>query len=195
MSDNLVRLCRVNQGNEPTRELRLDQTQEVPTEALQLGQAKPEFRPGVAPIPAEQPSEPTLSFEPTLPPGAIVTSGDLKKPKLPLRDRLRLLRSGGRWSVAGAVFLLVCWGLSATGGGDFTSASLALVLVLAVSIGLFGLLRLVGGMVLEKMMGRTRRSAILSHVVIGVFLIAAGFSYLATIDWVVGAWNFLRGVR
>lgn len=189
----------MTEGTEPTRDLRLDRTQEIPTEALQA-QPKPnqtDYRPGVAAVPAQRQVEQTVSFEPTLVPGQIVTSGQLKRPDVPLGVRMRQLKIGGRWSVAGAIFLLVCWGLFAASAtdGDHSQATLALLLVFVVAAGLFALSRLVGSVVLEKMMGRTRRGAWLSHAFVGLFLAAAGFSYLSTISWVVDAWNFLRGVR
>lgn len=191
----------MTEGTDPTHELRLDRTQEIPTEALHPQQGRPgqqDFRTGVAAVPTQRQVDQTVSFEPTLAPGQIVTSGQLKRPDVPLNVRLRQLKAGGRWSVAGAIFLLLSWGLwavSAGGDSDHGTATLALFLVLVVAVGLFALSRLVGGVVLEKIMGRTRRSAWLSHAFIGLFLVAAGVSYLSSIDWVVDAWNFLRGVR
>jgi hypothetical protein len=190
----------VTEGTEPTRELRLDRTQEIPTEALNTQQPRPgqkDFKTGVAAVPAQRQVEQTATFEPTLAPGQIVTSGQLKRPDVPFAVRMRQLKAGGRWSVAGAIFLLVSWGLWAASAtdGDHASATLALFLIFVVAVGLFALSRIVGGVVLEKIMGRTRRSAWLSHAVIGLFLVVAGISYLRSIDWIVDAWNFLRGVR
>ncbi|MEV4411966.1 hypothetical protein [Catellatospora sp. NPDC049609] len=190
----------MTEGTEPTHELRLDRTQEIPTETLHTQQPRAgqtDFKTGKAAVPAQRQVEQTVSFEPTLVPGQIVTSGQLKRPDVPLGVRMRQLKAGGRWSVAGAIFLLVCWGLwaASAGDGDHGVATLALFLILLVGVGLFALSRLVGSVVLEKIMGRTRRSAWLSHAFIGVFLVAAGISYLSSIGWVVDAWNFLRGVR
>ncbi|RKE07613.1 hypothetical protein C8E86_2446 [Catellatospora citrea] len=194
-------MCGVTEGTDPTQELRFDRTQEIPTEALQTQQPGPgqkDFKTGVAAVPAQRQVEHTVSFEPTLAPGQIVTSGHLKRPDVPFGVRMRQLKAGGRWSVAGAIFLLVSWGLWAASAGadsDHASATLALFLIVLVGVGLFALCRLVGGVVLEKLMGRSRRSAWLSHAVIGVYLVVAGGSYLSSIGWVVDAWNFLRGVR
>ncbi|WP_144121104.1 hypothetical protein [Catellatospora sichuanensis] len=191
----------MTEGTDPTQELRFDRTQEIPTEAFQTQQGKPgaaDFKTGVAAVPAQRQVEQTASFEPTLAPGQIVTSGHLKRPDVPFGVRMRQLKAGGRWSVAGAIFLLVSWGLFAASAGadsDHGTATLALVLIFVVAVGLFALSRLVGGVVLEKIMGRTRRSAWLSHAVIGLFLVVAGAQYLRSISWVVDAWNFLRGVR
>ncbi|MBV1856747.1 hypothetical protein [Catellatospora tritici] len=184
----------MTEGNDPTRELRLDRTQPIPTEVVKPQQAG--FKPGMAAVPTQRQVEHTVSFEPTLAPGQIVTSGALKRPVLTMSVRLRQLRIGGRWSVAGAVFLLVCWGLwTASSDGDHATATLALVLSLVVAVGIFGLSRLVGSVVLEKLMGRSRRGAWASHLTVGLFLVIVGFSYLSQIEWVVDAWNFLRGVR
>lgn len=175
---------------------RLDRTQEVPTVPVPSPRQANDFRPGVAPIPAKR-EDPTL-VEATLRPGHIVTSGGgLKRPRLPMRQRARLLRAGGGWSVAGLVVLLTCWGLWAieTGAESLTGSALVLVLILGVAVGLFGLSRLVGSIVLEKMMNRTRRSSVLSHLAIGLFLTLAGASLLRQVEWVITAWNHLIGAR
>jgi uncharacterized membrane protein len=149
----------------------------------------------MAPVPAKR-EDPTL-VEPTLRPGHIVTSGQLKRPNLPLRQRMRNLRAGGGWSVAGLVVLMVSWGLWAaeTGAERLKGSALVLVLILGVAVGLFGLSRLVGSIVLEKMMNRTRRSSVLSHLAIGLFLTVAGASLLRQVEWVITAWNHLIGAR
>ncbi len=154
-----------------------------------------DFRPGVAPIPSKR-DDPTL-VEPTLRPGHIVTSGGLKRPRPPMRQRARLLRAGGGWTVAGLVVLLTCWGLWAVEAGaeSLKGSALVLVLILGVAVGLFGLSRLVGGIVLEKLMNRTRRSSVLSHLAIGLFLTLAGASLLRQVEWVITAWNHLIGAR
>lgn len=181
---------------------RLDRTQEIPTEKLPLPRPREphrlgNYRPGVAPIPPKRQPDPTLSMEPTLRPGQTVTSGQLKRPVLPMRVRLRNLRSGGGWTVVGGIVLLVCWALWAleTGADRLDGSGLVLVLIFGVAVGLFGLCRLVGSIVLEKMLSRTRRSAVLSHLAIGLFLALAGFSLLRQVQWVITAWNHLIGAR
>lgn len=149
----------------------------------------------MAPIP--EPNEPTLSLKPDLPTGQILTKGQLKQRKLPLRVRLRNLRAGGRWSVYGAAVLFVCWALWAgqSGRESLTSSGLVLVLILLVAVGLFAVSRLAGGIILEKLLSRTRRGAVLSHVAIGLFLAFAGVSLLRQVDWVIDAWSQVRGIR
>jgi len=183
-----VTLSNVNDGLDRTQEML---PQRVPTQM--------EFRTGVAAVPETPPT--TLRMRPELPTGQIVTSGHLKRPKLPLRHRLRNLRTGGRWSLFGAAVLLACWTLWAAQAprGGVTNALaneiLILMLILGVAAGLFGVSRLVGGIVLEKLLKRTRRSALLSHVAIGIFLTAAGVSLLPQIEWLINAWNEVRGMR
>ncbi|GIH11115.1 hypothetical protein Rhe02_91820 [Rhizocola hellebori] len=174
---------------------RLDRTQEVPTVPVTSPRQRNDFRPGVAPIPAKR-EDPTL-VEPTMRPGHIVTSGQLKRPKLPMRQRARNLRAGGGWTVGGLVVLLVSWALWAaeTGADSVKGSALVLVLILGVAVGLFGLSRLVGSIVLEKLMNRQRRSSVLSHLAIGLFLTLAGASLLRQVEWVITAWNHLIGAR
>jgi hypothetical protein len=175
----------------------MDRTQELPTEPVKLPQQqrKPGYQPGKAAIPPRR-SDPTLTFEPGLPPGKIVTSGQLKRPAMPMRDRLRLMRIGSGWTVAGSTLLLGCWMLWAIDSGiQFSGAVLTLAIIAGVALGLFVLCRLVGGIVLERMLSRTRRGAVLSHLTIGLFLTVVAFSLLSQVDWVIAAWNFLRGIR
>jgi hypothetical protein len=177
---------------------RLDRTQEVPTVPVPSSRQRNDFRPGVAPIPAKR-EDPTL-VEPTMRPGQIVTSGQLKRPQLPMRQRMRNLRAGGGWTVAGLVVLMVCWALWAVETGTDSADSvkgsaLVLVLILGVAVGLFGLSRLVGSIVLEKLMNRQRRSSVLSHLAIGLFLTLAGASLLRQVEWVITACNHLIGAR
>ncbi|HZM83366.1 MAG TPA: hypothetical protein VFC19_47230 [Candidatus Limnocylindrales bacterium] len=174
----------------------LDRTQEMlPRRVPTQPQSQQEFRKGVAQVSPPPPT--TLRMRPELPTGQIVTSGHLKQPKLPLRHRLRNLRTGGRFSLLGAAVLLVCWMLWAAQSprGSLANEALILVLIVAVAVGLFGVSRLVGGIFLERMLKRTRRSARLSHLVIGVFLTLAGVSLLPQVEWLINAWNEVRGMR
>lgn len=178
----------------------LDRTQELPTEAIGRGGPEREavglrFQRGTAAVPEKR--EPTLALKPELPTGQIVTSGQLKRPKPPLRERLRTLRSGGRWSVFGVIVLVVCWTLWAaqSGWANIGTSSLVLVLILMIAVGLFAVSRLAGGIILEKLLSRTRRSALLSHLAIGAFLTATGISLMLQIEWVIEAWNQAVGIR
>lgn len=170
----------------------MDRTQEMLPERVPT---RTEFRTGVAQVSSPPPT--TLRMRPEMPTGQIVTSGHLKQPKPPLRRRLRHLRSGGRFSLLGGGVLLFCWILWAAQSppGSVANEGLILCLIIAVAVGLFGVSRLLGGVVLEKMLKRTRRSARLSHLAIGVFLAVAGVSLLSQVEWLINAWNGVRGMR
>lgn len=145
-------------------------------------------------------SDPTLTFEEDSTafggPG-IATRTSMKQPSVPLRQRIRMLRRGGRWSAIGAAVLVGCWGLFVLSSlsGDLAPATLALFVILAVGVFLFALCRLVGLIVLERSMNRVRRSAWASHAVAGLFWTAAGVTYLTRIGWIVDTFNWIRGVR
>jgi hypothetical protein len=165
------------------------------------GQRPHNYSPGKAAVGrAGSGSEPTLTFEEDSTafggPG-IATRTSLKQPSVPSRQRIRMLRRGGRWSAIGAAVLVGCWGLFALSSlsGDLAPATLALLVILAVGVFLFALSRMVGLVVLERSMGRVRRSAWASHAVAGLFWIASGVTYLTRIGWIVDAFNWIRGVR
>jgi hypothetical protein len=143
--------------------------------------------------------EPTLTFgedSATYSGPGIATRSGVKQPAVPLRQRVRMLRRGGRWSAIGAAVLVGCWALYALSlGGDLGPATVALLVILVVGGFLFGLSRLVGLVILERSMNRVRRSAWASHAVAGLFWIAAGLTYLTRIGWIVDAFNWIRGVR
>jgi hypothetical protein len=68
------------------------------------------------------------------------------------------------------------------------------VLTLCVAVGLFALTRTVGRLVLERQLGRVRRSARGAHLLTGLFLAGVGFAYLRQTEWVMDAWNWVRGL-
>ncbi len=114
----------------------------------------------------------------------------------PMGWHLRQLRKGGEWSFAAAVFAFVGWGIWAVSGGgdDLLSPLLMFVLILAVAAGIFALARLLGRVVLERQLGRTRRTARGAHLVAALFLTGVGVTYLQQTEWVVDAWNWVAGL-
>jgi hypothetical protein len=113
-----------------------------------------------------------------------------------VRYQLRQLRRGGEWSWIGGLFAFVSWGIwtISVRGADLVVPVLAFVLVLLVALGVFALSRLLGRVVLERGLGRTRRSAWAAHLVTGLFLAGAGVAYLGQTEWIVEAWNWVRGL-
>lgn len=115
-----------------------------------------------------------------------------RRPDLPLSYRMAQLRSGGEWSVAGALFAFVCWGVWAISArGDLTSPMIIFGFSLLVAVGLFTLARLVGRVIWERQLGRVRRSARGAHLVTAVFLVGVGLTYLRQTEWIVSAWNWI----
>jgi hypothetical protein len=112
----------------------------------------------------------------------------------PVRTSVRQLRRGGEWTSIGVLFAFVCWGIWAISarGGDLSGPVLAFILVLIIAAGLFALARLIGRLLLERWLGRTRRSAWGAHLVTGLFLAASGVAYLGQTPWVVSAWTWLK---
>ncbi|WP_341717236.1 hypothetical protein QQG74_25515 [Micromonospora sp. FIMYZ51] len=148
------------------------------------------FRRGVASVgPRTSPTEPfpTMEHEPT----GTGWPGE-PAPRRPLSWHVAQLKRGGEWSMAGVLFAFVCWGIWAiSGGGDLAGQFLIFVLSLLVAAGLFALARLLGRLVLERQLGRIRRSARGAHLVTAVFLTGLGIAYLQQTQWIVDAWNWL----
>jgi hypothetical protein len=103
-----------------------------------------------------------------------------------VRRRWRSLRSGAGWSWTGGSFLLVCWGIWVVSvrGTDLAVPLIGLVLVFATAALLFVLARLLGRAILERALGRERRSAWPSHLAAAVFLIATGMTFLQQTAWI-----------
>ena len=143
----------------------------------------------VAPRPQLQGDEVDLAEEP------LPSARPYAAPQRPLRERLAELRRGSEWSGAGGLFAFVCWGIWAISArGDLTSPVLVFLISLLVAVGLFALCRLVGRVVLERQLGRVRRSALGAHLVTAAFLVAAGITYLRQTEWIVNAWTWLSNM-
>ncbi|WP_207124795.1 protein kinase domain-containing protein [Actinocatenispora comari] len=150
--------------------------------------AEPQQR-GVASVP--QPAHRPYGEEPEQPPAE------------PDRDRLRplpgarlhTLRRGIGLSITGALFAFVCWGVFAIANRDakLVNNFMMFVLVLVIAVGLFALCRLIGRLVIEGMMHRSRASARLSHLAVAAYLVAAGCSFAARVDWVSQAYHWVAG--
>ncbi|GIH02502.1 hypothetical protein Rhe02_05690 [Rhizocola hellebori] len=135
------------------------------------------YRRGVARIPTWSEYSVEVDIEPDPSPGV--------RPRPPLRQRLSNMRTGSGWTIAGSAVLLVSWvaWASEIGVDQIATSGLMLAVIVGVAIGLFGLCRLIGSIVLEGLMKRTRRGAVLSHLAIGLFLALAGLSLLQHTQW------------
>ncbi|TYB35970.1 hypothetical protein FXF50_21860 [Micromonospora sp. AP08] len=166
-----------------------ERTVEVPPQPGVVPPQRDPFRRGVAAV--GQPRTPRTEQFPA------VDSGDWtgdSSPRRPMGWHLAQLRRGGEWSAAGALFAFVCWGIWAISGrGDLTAPLLTFVLSLLTAVGLFALARLLGRLVLERQLGRVRRSARGAHLVTALFLAGVGVAYLQQTEWVVSAWNWVTG--
>jgi hypothetical protein len=106
------------------------------------------------------------------------------------------LRRGGSWSVVGAVFSLVCWlvwAASSRAKGIYVAPAV-FVGTLAVALGLFIVLRLLGRLVIEGWMHKVRRGATGAHLGVAAFLIAVGVTYLQQTAWVVRVFGWTKGL-
>ncbi len=178
----------------PTTEIRPDPAEPAPTmrQPEQAASASP-FQRGVAHVHTGPRTEQfTSTHEPT---GTGWPGAEAHAERQPLQWHARQLRKGLGWSLIGATFAFVCWGIWAvSSGGDLLSPLVVFLLILAVSAGVFALSRLIGRVVLERYLHRLRRSARGAHLVTGLFLLAVGVGYLRQTSWVVDAWNWVVGL-
>jgi serine/threonine protein kinase len=108
-------------------------------------------------------------------------------------DRRRRLKRGGTWSVIGVSFSLVCWIIWAASNrarGIYVAPA-AYAGTLAVALGVFVVLRLLGQLVIEGWMHKVRRGATGAHFGVAVFLIAVGITYLEQTTWLANAFKWL----
>jgi hypothetical protein len=105
---------------------------------------------------------------------------------------MRELRRGSEWSSCAVLFAFVCWGIWAIStDGDLTTPVIVFVLSLIVAGGLFALARMVGQLVLERQLGRVRRTARGAHLVAAVFLVGVGLAHLRQTEWVMEAYGWV----
>jgi eukaryotic-like serine/threonine-protein kinase len=111
-----------------------------------------------------------------------------RRPRVPVGEQLRTLKRGGGWTWFGAIVAFLCWSVWALSnwGRSPVLHALGFLVVLGVAIGLFALERLVGRIVLERWLGRERRTARLSHMGVAAFLLAVGYAYLRLVPWLSG---------
>jgi serine/threonine protein kinase len=143
------------------------------------------------PSAAEQAIRGRATVVPKPPPGpdtSVYLPGDPpRQPRTPMNEQVRLLKRGGGWSWFGGIVAFIgwsVWAIANRGHSPFVPL-LEFALVLVVGAGLFVLLRLLGRLVVERWMGRRRRSARLAHLVTALYLVAVGVEYLHQTPWVM----------
>ncbi|MGH8877645.1 MAG: serine/threonine protein kinase [Stackebrandtia sp.] len=96
------------------------------------------------------------------------------------------LTSGGEFSVVGLLFMFVCWGILtlATLRENFIVHILELLLWLVLAVGVFTASRALGTQVLVRWLGRTRRSARMSHLASGAFMVFGGVYMLGHVPFI-----------
>ncbi|WP_199041278.1 serine/threonine protein kinase [Glycomyces salinus] len=107
------------------------------------------------------------------------------EPQHPLLGPPGSLSKGLEFSIIGGLFSLIMWlMLSVQRGIDgIQRHAMEYLLIVAVAIGLFFLLRVAGGMFWGRMLGAKRRSARLAHLLTGAFLFLVGMSYISQLSW------------
>lgn len=153
----------------------------------------PAFQRGVAHVRPKSPrteTMPVAAHEPT----GTGWPGEAA-PRAPLGSQLRQLRRGGGWTMSGLLFAFVCWGVWVLStSGELTTPVVVLMLSLLVAGGVFALTRVVGRVLLERQLGRVRRSARGAHLVTAVFLVGFGVACLRQTSWVMSLWGWVLGL-
>jgi hypothetical protein len=109
------------------------------------------------------------------------------------RASLRSLADGWGFTATGLLAVFCGWGVwAAAGRGTIAAPLVGLVLVLLVGAGVFVVCRLLGFLLLGRMMGRVRLHARWAHFLTGLFLAVAGVSYLANTSWIVAGVGWIQ---
>lgn len=145
-------------------------------------------RAAVVPRPPQTPQTPPYTA-PAGPPARV---------RPPLAVRMRSLKRGGGWTIAGGVFATLCWIIWASANRSKSGVLVGptvFLTSLVVAAGVFVVLRLVGRLVIETWMHKTRRGALGAHVGTAIFLFAVGVTYLQQTSWVVTFYRWLKGLH
>lgn len=108
-----------------------------------------------------------------------------KQDRAPLLGPPGSLAKGFELSVIGGLFSLIMWLLKTitTGMETLQTQVLGYLLVLAVAVGLFFLIRISGGILWGRWLRAKRKSARLAHLAAGIFLFMVGIDYLGELSW------------
>ncbi|WP_026924534.1 serine/threonine protein kinase [Glycomyces arizonensis] len=110
---------------------------------------------------------------------------DRDEPQQPLLGPPGSLSKGLELSIIGGLFSLIMWLMWTVQEGmdNLGDQAIGYLLVLGVAVGLFFLIRVLGGMFWGRMLGVKRRTARLTHLLTGAFLFVVGLSYLNQLTW------------
>jgi hypothetical protein len=152
------------------------------------------------PVPPSPLREPTAEMPPVLRRAEAIRRGPVVSWQKVTKSSRRQASDGWGLTAAGLIVIFIGWGAwAAAGRGSGTSPWPGLLLAVVAAGAIFVLARLVGYLVLEQMLGRTRRHARWSHFLTGLFLTVVGIGYLINTkfmvdSWLRQAWDFLGGL-
>ncbi|MFC4336788.1 serine/threonine protein kinase [Salininema proteolyticum] len=94
------------------------------------------------------------------------------------------MRRGMEFTVIGTIFAAIMWLLWILDGDSAVEqGAVFFVMAFTVALGLFFLLRTLGGIFWGRMMGANRRTARLAHLASGGFMVAVGIGWLQQVSW------------
>ncbi|HZE37383.1 MAG TPA: hypothetical protein VE172_01085, partial [Stackebrandtia sp.] len=98
--------------------------------------------------------------------------------------------------VVGALFGFVGWGVWALShmSSGFVYLLFMYLMVLLVAVGVFALARVIGTLIIVRMMNRTRRSARLSHLAAGALMVYAGIWWLGQVPFIADFMTWISHV-
>lgn len=107
------------------------------------------------------------------------------EPQHPLLGPPGSLSKGLELTIIGGLFSLIMWLLWSVDQGldNLGDQVVGYLLILGVAVGLFFLIRVLGGMFWGRMLRAKRRTARLTHLLTGGFLFVVGLSYLEQLEW------------
>ena len=146
----------------------------------------------VPPLPLREPTAemPSLTRRPVV--GHGNRSGAPVSWQRTSKPSLRSRADGWGFTATGLLAVFCGWGVwAAAGRGTIGTPLFGLTLVVLVGAGVFVTSRLLGFVVLERMMGRPRMHARWAHFLTGLFLTVAGVSYLTKTSWIVAGLDWI----
>ncbi len=146
---------------------------------------------GRAPVPPPPVRQPTSEYLPVVPVRQAHAGRPLSYQRAS-RASLRSLADGWGFSATGLIVAFAGWGLYAVAGrGRLHMPFVGFLVTVTVAVGLFAVSRWLGYVVLGRLLHRPRPHARWAHSITGLFLAAAGVSYLVQTSWMVDGSGWL----